>query len=231
MTITGADDGVDPRHLVGFSAAYPFVEWGVLLSRKREGTPRYPTRAWVEELQRVSARVPELRVSGHLCGTWARDLALGERSFEADRPTISTLFRRVQLNLHAERRGYAPLAMADALRAWGREEYILPAGEVNDGLISMLRDRGVRCATLFDGSGGRGLRPAAWPIAVGPRCGYAGGLHPDLLARQLGGIAAVAGEVPVWIDVESNVRTADGMNLDFGQVEQFLRTAAGWVAR
>jgi hypothetical protein len=33
VTITGADDAVDPEELLQIQQRYPFVEWGILLSR------------------------------------------------------------------------------------------------------------------------------------------------------------------------------------------------------
>ena len=50
-TITGADDLVDPDDLVVLSREYPFVEWAILISASRAGTPRYPSSAWLERLQ------------------------------------------------------------------------------------------------------------------------------------------------------------------------------------
>ena len=33
VTITGADDSVEPRALAELSEAFPFVEWGLLMSK------------------------------------------------------------------------------------------------------------------------------------------------------------------------------------------------------
>ena len=43
VTITGADDRVDPWELARLSEEFPHVEWGVLISTGRAGTPRYPS--------------------------------------------------------------------------------------------------------------------------------------------------------------------------------------------
>lgn len=63
---------------------------------------------------------------------------------------------------------------------------------------------------LFDASGGRGLERQEWPAHLGDwDCGYAGGLGPDNLRRELPRIAAAAGPSPYWIDMESKLREGD----------------------
>ncbi len=71
VTISGADDRVQPRELAELSRAFAFVEWGLLLSRKRAGCPRYPTQDCI-----LSLAAEGVLLAGHLCGQWARDLAV-----------------------------------------------------------------------------------------------------------------------------------------------------------
>ena len=64
-----------------------------------------------------------------------------------------------------------------------------------------------RTKYLFDASGGRGLEPLEWPKHLQDwTCGYAGGLGPGNLRRELPRIAAAAGPFPYWIDMESKLR-------------------------
>ncbi len=71
VTITGADDGIAPHHLIDLSHEYPFVEWGLLVSEKRFGDPRYPSTAWMRNFS-----LPDLpkvvRHSIHFCGELSR---------------------------------------------------------------------------------------------------------------------------------------------------------------
>ena len=53
VTITGADDAVDPGALVALSAEFPFVEWGILFSKSREGEARYPSAEWAARIGRL----------------------------------------------------------------------------------------------------------------------------------------------------------------------------------
>jgi hypothetical protein len=50
VTLTGADDDVDPQQLAEISQEYPFVEWGILFSQSKSGVERYSSIDWVVEL-------------------------------------------------------------------------------------------------------------------------------------------------------------------------------------
>ena len=63
---------------------------------------------------------------------------------------------------------------------------------------------------LFDESKGCGKLAARWPGAAeanGVPFGYAGGLGPSNIAAQLVRIAHAAEGAPVWVDMESSLRT------------------------
>lgn len=229
VTITGADDSVAPKELVKLSQRYPFVEWGILLSRSREGTPRFPSEDWMLRLKDV---VPnEVKLSGHLCGAWVRALCRGSRRFELERPGIARLFQRIQLNFHGAPHEILVDRFLECLHFWDREEIIFQFDRVNNGLMGEAIAGGVRAAPLFDTSGGAGVEPGEWPAPIAPYCGYAGGLHPDHLAEQLERIALAAGTSRIWIDVETHVRSDDDKTFDLAKVEAFLAIAEPWVTR
>ena len=46
MGFCGVDDSVSPHLLHLLSAAYPWIEWGILFRSDLEGQPRYPTWEW-----------------------------------------------------------------------------------------------------------------------------------------------------------------------------------------
>ena len=52
MGFCGADDSVDARLLGAVSARFPWVEWGVLFREDKQGTPRFASFDWLEELRR-----------------------------------------------------------------------------------------------------------------------------------------------------------------------------------
>lgn len=217
VTITGADDAVDPNDLSALSQEFPFVEWGILFSAKRAGSLRYPSAAWIE---RFVTTYPHLQRAAHLCGFYASDAMEGRLTADA-----AGAFHRIQLNGYKPGRlmGIAKLSKdlnaalilqarsAAELQDAATEASQLPSGQV-----------------LFDPSGGRGQEPFDWPKAPnGARIGYAGGINP-------GNVEAVVCEIltannftltDFWIDMESGVRTRDNhFNLD--AVRRVLETVS-----
>jgi len=208
VTITGADDDVDPYQLVHLSRFYPFVEWGILSSEKRRGTSRYPVARypsfhWIRELEGL-ARSHEMQLSMHLCGAESRLAATSGREFRPHPP-----WGRVQLN------GYEPGTADQHWRSRGFR-YILQARSV-ETLGDVWRDALVADADiLFDPSGGAGKGPGSWPSmplgelgnGSGVPSGFAGGISPENIEDVLAEIVSKNKRlISVWIDMESGVRS------------------------
>lgn len=225
VTITGADDGVNPGDLVALSREFPFVEWGILFSAKRTGTPRYPTPGWVHGLA-GAARRHGLRLSAHLCGQMARDTAAG-----LDRWLPSQTFQRAQINgIDVPAPGLAYLASE---ARWSGTEFIVQVRyEARLQHAAHFAAALPNVTALFDPSGGRGVEPLRWPAPpLGLRLGYAGGITPANVDEVL---TAIAGERLTssgdwWIDMESGVRTGD--RFDLALVREVLDRAQPWIAR
>jgi hypothetical protein len=209
-TISGADGAVNPLDLQDLSLRFPFVEWGILISHKREDTPRYPCRDWIWELQHK-----RVRLAAHLCGKDARDtIATGQHWSLRER------FRRYQIN------GYETLTPALSRVAEYTGIILQVRAEAHlervaaEALSLPFSNGGV----LFDPSGGRGIEAKAWP-APPDRCqlGYAGGIGPDNVEQVLHELLAV-NRAPFWIDMESGVRTND--DFDLTKVERVLDVVA-----
>jgi len=229
VTVTGADNSIHPKDLVDLSNRFPFVEWGILLSKSQEGSKRFPTVEWIDRLLELAAlEFPAgVTLSGHLCGSWVRDLCRGGNSFSIDRPGLAHCFDRLQLNFHAEAHEINPDAFVAGLRNLEPEQgYIFQFDDVNNALMDAARLAGIQAAPLFDTSGGAGVLPGSWPKPVADYCGYAGGLSPDNLEEQLDRIAAVTPGARIWIDVETHVRSGHDAQFDLGLVERFLDRAA-----
>ncbi len=216
VTITGADDAVDPAHLVALSAEFPFVEWGVLYSASREGESRYPSEEWRIEFGQARKQ-HQLAAAYHLCGQVARDTLAGHTRWVAMARGSGV---RIQLN------GYAP-GVPD-LQPLPGIEWILQVRSEAD-LQEAARDaRRLYASALFDPSGGKGLAPFAWPRApLGLRLGYAGGITPDSVLDVLDEIGPA--EHDFWIDMESGVRT-EGC-FDLTKVRAVLEKCAPVIAR
>jgi hypothetical protein len=235
VTITGADDSVEPPDLISLSKDFPFVEWAILFSPKKAGVPRYPSAGWRDALTAACEDTP-VHLAAHVCGDWARQFLVGVNNL----PDLST-FQRVQINFRASETPCDVAAFSHALRGLAGKQVIfqLDVEGRNEVFEKMARlDYGsvVEFALLFDGSGGTGVLPAQWRAPSYYRMdgslrdhGYAGGLGPYNLAVELPRIAAAVGEAHVWIDMESRVRTDDDRVFDLERVRQVLELAAPFV--
>ena len=229
VTVTGADDSVSVDDLVRIQQVFPYVEWGILLSKSQEGAPRFPSMKWVEKL--IEAK-DQLSLSGHLCGRWVRDICDGKNTLYEDRPQLKGLFDRYQLNFHSyvhkikDRK-----AFAEAVQSLNAKQIILQFDEVNDHLLHLLYMQAVHAVPLFDASGGAGIIPDTWPEALDLLyCGYAGGLSVDNLGQQLKKISRVCGrDLPIWIDAETHLRSPDNKQFDLKVVGDFLSEARPWI--
>lgn len=228
VTITGADDSTEINDLLRLSETHPRVEWGILVSKSRQGSPRFPSHNWIESLLNVSHFYRELPLSLHVCGHWARQACAGEWGF-ASRFGWLEDFARVQLNwpFCDKGRDLPDEFFTNAQRVQTERGFqlILQMGGPDDHALWRARAEKLDAVPLFDASGGRGSRPNEWPQARGKiYSGYAGGLGPDCLGEELPRIAAAAGR-RYWIDMESQVRTDE--RLDMEMVQRCLEIAHG----
>jgi hypothetical protein len=56
VTISGPDNSTAVMDLLAISTAYPFVEWGILLSSSQVPRPGYPSAAWIASLEPLARR-------------------------------------------------------------------------------------------------------------------------------------------------------------------------------
>ncbi len=230
VTITGADDGVDPRALPDLSARFPFVEWGILQSQKRMGEPRYPSVDWLMRFHEVCLKGPRpVRHALHICGQLARDAYAGDARILNGVPDGV----RVQINgllptpKEWARNNPSPLQRLGA--RFHRTEIILQCGGPQTlGVAGIMSEESPNFTALIDASGGRGI-PIALPLPswtglardVVRGVGYAGGITPETVPFVLSHVMARGR--PFWIDMESGVRTND--RFDIAKVENALAAA------
>jgi len=244
VTITGADDSIEPAYLLELSAEFPWVEWGILISESRTGSPRFPSAGWRSRLQSLCAKTGVM-LSAHLCGFWVRQLLLGVNLLP---PSTLDRYQRVQLNFHAENTKCNPAKFAATLEAiQTRREWIFQI-DGNGGNCHLENLGGesdiIDAVALFDISGGAGILPREWPapqylhIDPGPHGegvesyryhGYAGGLGPDNLAEQIPLIAKASKGCRFWIDMETRVRSEDDRQFDLAKVRRCLEIAAPFI--
>ncbi len=220
VTITGADNGVSPHALSDLSREYPFVEWGILFSKKRYGEPRYPSTIWLGELAKSNAWE---RVSFHLCGEFAR------RSMGGDIDSRPIDAKRIQLN------GFSDYVLPMLLCAERNPatEFILQCNtlEAVERAEWFVKVEGLKNVTaLWDLSGGEGKQIENWPLPLGPlRIGYAGGLNETNIVRIAEKIIGAREPHDFWLDLESGARTDNKFDLD--KVRRILELVKPFVRR
>lgn len=214
VTLTGADDTVDPQELVRIHERFPFVEWGILLSASAQGGHRFPSQKWLSGLRAAIADKPTMKLSLHVCGRWVRSICGGNWTplvFNAG--WIIDRASRVQLNFHAYQHLMSDTFCAAARTMCSAHEWqlVFQVDGVNDHLVAKARDLGVDAVPLFDRSGGAGVSPDEWPAPITRvYCGYAGGIGPDNVVSEIARIRAVCQPTSrVWIDMESKLYDAD----------------------
>lgn len=179
VTMTGAADDTSIDELIALSKKYPFVEWGVLISKNNFSKPRYPTAHWISQFQAAlateSEKGHEMKAALHVCGSWVRNLLMGKVEIDT---AYFERFQRIQLNFHAEKCecniGDFHKALYDIVDP--NKEGTMPKqfifqldgakGNVHlEDLYKSIVMRGllVNAVPLFDKSGGAGVLPKAWP--------------------------------------------------------------------
>ena len=223
FTITGADDSIKPTELIELSKKYPFVEWGILVSKKQMGGNRFPTMLWMKELYNIKQENPNIKLSCHLCGMYVRELSVGNDIAIQELSDIWNMFERIQINFHSIPTENKP-EMIKLLLKYPEKEFIFQYDNVNTDILYSANDAGVKCSALFDLSGGLGLLPAFWPEPLdGIKCGYAGGLSPDNLENQIKLIEEKVKDLKIWIDIETHVRSWDDILFELDKVETCLK--------
>lgn len=247
VSITGVDNSVHVEDLVALSRQYPFVEWGVLYCPTRDGTARYPTPSWRDELAR--ARVQHgLLTALHLHDDDVFWKILGAR-YDKRLPLHDELgrYRRVQVNINARKKTFRSEDVFAVYQNLASHEVRLifqyhdgTASAINRYLDAMTLSAFIRgaylgdFAVLFDESRGGGVAPDTWHPPFfryerGLQTGYAGGISPENIEAVLDSIAkalveACHPEARYWLEMASGVRTED--RIDLQKIERVLSAVA-----
>lgn len=223
VTVTGANDLTNTVKMAELQTQYPFVEWGILLSSNAEGSARFPTTKWIRSL----TEFPGLKLSGHLCGRWVRDLCGGNWTFVSERPYLINAFSRIQLNFHSYPHLVKEKKFHEALNLYPEKQFIFQLDGENNHLLGNATSAGINAVGLFDLSGGAGILPYAWPESR-DFFGYAGGLGPENLKTEIIKISEKTSSL-AWIDAETKLRSENDNIFDFNKVEEFLKIAEKFV--
>jgi phosphoribosylanthranilate isomerase len=220
VTITGADDAVNPYDLIALSEKYEFVEWGILFSSTAYGKDRYPTIGWRKLLYAAAMSAGNMvNLSAHLCGRFVDERLASTSSIHTE---VETFFRRIQFNRFNADNAHRILKYSTIAGA----AVIVPYNSnTRSTLESIKPEYREHISVLFDGSGGRGISPTTWPESdpYAFCCGYAGGINEDNVENVL--TELVKGNEKFWIDLETGARTNDD-KFDIAKVERILEKAS-----
>jgi hypothetical protein len=222
ITFTGFDDQTSVERMLSLSSRFP-IEWGILLSKDRQGSERYPSPAAVKHLLEEEARHGfGLRLAAHVCGSYAAAaIEAGKVALDSMPGPLGMLMiqvERIQINSAAR------WLNVDRLTAW--------AESIGQKIIFQTRGafpENRSALWLFDASGGRGIEPKSWPTPLSDEHatsylkGYAGGLNPENVRAHVSTIGAL--DRMYWLDMESGVRTMGFLDLD--KVEQVCAAVYG----
>lgn len=216
MGFCGVDDSVNAEMLQLLSIHYTWIEWGVLFRPDKEGTPRYATFEWVENLCKINKETGGLmRLAGHLCGSRCQDILEGDFTFVQLLHSMG--FGRIQINATAANNVLVDNGkhscyidnIMKCMKSVPNIEWIIQCNDETKPIWeSLVVSPFPNMSILYDASCGLGKLISTFPEPHNSiRCGYAGGIGPDTIDFVLSSLQDKVGGVSVWIDMESSLRS------------------------
>lgn len=220
ISLTGADDQVNISHLESFSKRYPLFECAILMFPERDSLARNPSKAWREKFYQSTVKNRAI----HLCGSAINKLANEDQELLGELQYVG----RVQINLKPQ---WASVELVQQLikvvEKYPQIEFITQHNELNIPYFQYW-DKVSNHSYLYDASLGKGLAPEIWLAPIENKAtGYAGGMNNDNVLANVIKIAKVSGQTPVWIDMETGIRTND--EFDLGKAEKVLALVTQYV--
>lgn len=226
VTLTGADDSVNPAGLIALSKEFPFVEWGILMmGTSVKGINRFPSTLWIKRL--VEEVDESVQLCAHLCGIPVFETLIYSDPFHLN-SRLNPKFKRVQLNTHGG--SLRNLVKTPTFLKTIPRQIIFQCDGVNDSLVNVWASEKLG-VPLFDTSSGAGMLPrGGWPkIWENTYCGYAGGLGPKNVVEELDKIGKVTDGMPFWIDMETRIRSKKDSHFDLDLCRQVLESVKPYI--
>ena len=217
VTFTGVDDRTNVNDLVDLTKRFPFVEFGVLISKgntNRSVVNRYPNATIFKKLKNNG-----LNLSCHLCGSVARNIVKKDdwNEFFDLLSKDYEIFNRFQLNV-------------SGVKGFSRDIHFIAD---KDFIIQLKEDMSLydfykdlpNVYGFQDNSGGVGKFEDNW-LDSDRYFGYAGGLNIDNVESVIKDLYIV-NSADFWIDMETSVRSFDWF--DTNKCEQILKVCEPYV--
>ena len=208
VTFAGVDETADIHKLSEIRSHYFTVEWGLWLAVERQGRAAgFPNVEWIGKLP------PRLNLSAQLVGKSAADFLAGDDSELMTRyGELWSMFRRIQINSTDGIDQVDLPRLIQLIQKNQDKQIVLRVRDRNLEVADALVAQGISCSTLFDEFEAQEPAQKKWP--KGPKrfvgCGYAGGLGPDNIYKQLAPILNAAQSAERWwVEMDSSLRTKE----------------------
>ena len=224
LTITGADNSNNYNQLFELQQKYPFVEWGILYSKAKEGENRYPLLSHITSQFANSSSV--LNLSAHFCGWYSKEV-IENCNYELI-DSLPSQFQRVQLNFNFRNSNKFKLEELVEYAKTSKRNIIFQYNRDNKTTLDNLMSTNIpqNIHFLYDSSGGRGTEIQSIESDFKNYTGYSGGINDENISYICELITNTSGGT-VWVDMESGVRTDN--RLDLKKVEKVLEITDSYI--
>lgn len=232
VTIVGADDSIPPEELFNITNEFPFVEFGINVA-PGPPSPRFPSQRWLDLLAAACHRSTankNIAVAGHISGPWVGEIFQGKWPYPGPGSDFSSIVSRWQLNTNGIGHQYNIKKLVKVLKYQNAVagEIVFQHDGKNTAAIETCQAEGVRLSLLSRIPNSRGIQAPSPPPHLGGQNGYAGELSSANLESRLRALEPF-NEGPVWLAVETHMRTDRDKQFSLTRVREFLTIAKAWI--
>ncbi len=227
----------DIDEIINLGKKYPCAEFAIQ-AHPSKFSPYMPRYVWFDTLVHAS-RVNKINLAMHINSEWRTELCHGNvpyalrRLWEIRRDNGTPVIGRVQVNINGGNAKYKFYAdkIAEIIKNYPDIKFILQYTPAQHKRIVSLDETEAPFSLLQDYSGGRGELAEYWipPVLPNHKMGYAGGLSPDNVAKNLEIINKILPQnYSTWIDAEKNLKNLETGKFDTALAEKYIERAYLW---
>lgn len=239
ITCSDPRENISVPSILKFAAEYPMIEIGV---QAHPGPMSYHDRrnTWFNQIVWTSQGMSTPpNIALHMNYEWCDCMCRGIIPLEAEKwlharneITGKPVIQRIQLNIGDSTYLFNAEKLSELINQHSDQEFILPWNQKVARQIQQLKETGAKFSLLFDASYGAGIEPDKWrkPVYNDIPNGYAGGLGPGNIARNLNKINKILPkEYETWIDAEGRLRDIyDTCSFSLNLAEKYVQEVISW---
>ena len=239
ITCSDPRENIPVESILNFATKYPISEIGLGAYPASMLFNKY-YHIWFDKIIRNAQNMPTPpNIALHINHSWCDQMCKGVIPHELDWylqvtnvHTKQPVIKRIQLNTTDYSRKFDPKGLVALISQQKDQEFILLWNERMTREIGILKQTGAKFSLLFDGSNGTGIEPNAWhtPTYNDIPNGYAGGLGPDNITKNLDKINAILPKNrPTWIDAKGKLcdkETTFSFTLELA--EEYVKNTLAW---